>query len=158
MTERSSDRHRIDPISFRPSADDAAWLKAYASSYGLADRAILKQALAAFRLNADGRRISPTALAAAHEGLADYDDWTHDRGAYTDQTRRLDPQTIAHLAVAAAALLAAAGELSAPRTDAELARDAERDQLAAAVEAATADRTEVFGPVDMTFTVGQAKL
>jgi hypothetical protein len=45
------DRHKHGPISFRPTEGDRAWLHDYAAETGRPVRAVLKEALAEYRLH-----------------------------------------------------------------------------------------------------------
>lgn len=49
-----ADRHKNNPITFRPPADDRAWLLAYAEETGQPVRRVLALALAAFRASVSG--------------------------------------------------------------------------------------------------------
>lgn len=50
---RASDRHKHNPIPFRPQAPDREWLAAYAEKTGLAVNAILTAALRLLRERAE---------------------------------------------------------------------------------------------------------
>jgi hypothetical protein len=78
------DRHRNDPISFRPPADDRAWLLRYAEATNQPVRAILAQALAEFRERAAGQdqpaipASRPVLILSAHDNSLNWaDDGTY---------------------------------------------------------------------------------
>ena len=48
------DRHKHQPITFRPSEDDRAWLLAYADETGQPMRRVLSLALSAYRASVSG--------------------------------------------------------------------------------------------------------
>jgi hypothetical protein len=50
--KREHDGHEYPPISFRPSADDRAWLLEYARVTGQPVNAVLRAALGAYRASA----------------------------------------------------------------------------------------------------------
>ena len=49
------DRHKRQPISFRPAADDYDWLERHAEETGKPIRRILAEALSEYRRVHDGR-------------------------------------------------------------------------------------------------------
>lgn len=50
---RTADRHRDNPIQFRPLADEREWLLAYAKATGRPVNVILKDALRMFRASTE---------------------------------------------------------------------------------------------------------
>ncbi len=63
------DRHKANPVTFRPPEDDRAWLYAHAAGQGCSVGSILNEALAAYRLAVtDGRGRAPALVPGARDG------------------------------------------------------------------------------------------
>ena len=129
-----SDRHTTHPI-YRPDQDELAWLKLQAAAKGITVTQVIRNALAAHRLIDDEMLISDHARRWARDGLAEYEDWSHDRGDYADLNKRLSQGAIANPVSASRELLTVAALIDAARRRRQEVLDgAQLDDAAAAGE------------------------